>query len=119
MENGQLQSDPDNIMTSGYKPIISIIITRPVVTEVIEKHVKEMILLLDYLIKYAPTSPRKWGICGKLVKINDICINRRLVMSSRERKELVCMIVVFLGVSKTFDNVPHLPFPQQSDLMQH
>ena len=60
METGQ--SNPSSKarqnknMTSGYRPI-SIL---PVVTKVIEKHVKKIIL--DHLTNYAPISPRQWGV---------------------------------------------------------
>ena len=94
-------------MTSGYRPI-SIL---PVVTKVIEKHVKKIIL--DHLTDYAPISPRQWGFMetrstiSALIKVVDDW--SRALDQGKE----VC--VVFFDISKAFHKVPHLLLLQQME----
>jgi retron-type reverse transcriptase len=89
----------------GYRPI-SIL---PVVTKIIERHVRD--LILDHFSNYAPISPRQWGFmthcssASALIKVFD-----NWAQALDEGHE-IC--VIFFDVRKAFDRVPHQLLLQQ------
>ena len=85
---------------SGYRPILIL----PVVSKVIEHHIKAIIV--EHLELSASISPKQWGFISSkstisaLIKVDDW---------SKALDQGLEVCIVFFDISKAFDTVPHLP----------
>ena len=95
-------------LPAGYRPI-SIL---PVVTKIIERHVKDIIL--DHLASCAPISPRQWGFMTHRSSVSALI--RVIDDWSHALDEGYEVCVIFFDIRKAFDQVPHQSLLQQ---LQH
>ena len=86
-------------LLSGYRPISVL----PVVSKLIERHVKEVIE--DYLKANSPISVRQWGFMSNRSTVSALIKVVEDWSSALDKGYEVC--VVFFDVSKAFDTVPH------------
>ena len=84
---------------SGYRPISVL----PVVSKLIERHVKSVIL--DFLKDNSPISSKQWGFMSNRCTISALI--KVIDDWSKALDEGYEVCVVFFDVSKAFDTVPH------------
>ena len=94
------KTDSPSNSTSGYRPI-SIL---PVVSKVLERHVKTVID--DYLVENLPISCHQWGFMPHRSSTSALISVIHDWMCVLDSGKKVC--VVFFDIRKAFDSVPHV-----------
>ena len=99
------KTDSPSASVSGYRPI-SIL---PIVSKVLERHVKELIEV--FLADNAPISKHQWGFMHHRSSTSALISVYHDWLSSLDSGMEVC--IVFFDVKKAFDSVPHIPLLQK------
>ena len=99
------KTDTPSTSTSGYRPI-SIL---PIVSKVLERHVKEIIDV--YLAENSPISNHQWGFMHHRSSTSALISVIHDWLNALNNGHEVC--VVFFDVRKAFDSVPHIPLLQK------
>ena len=99
------KSDSPSTSATGYRPI-SIL---PIVSKVLERHVKEIID--NHLAESSPISNNQWGFMHHRSSTSALISVIHDWLSALDSGHEVC--VVFFDVRKAFDSVPHVPLLQK------